>query len=290
VIAVLNPLTLLALVGGAHNDAIMIGLLLAGVTACKSRHPVWGVVLCTLAAAIKVPAAIGIVYVAWEWAGPDVALRERVRPFLKAGSLALAVMTTLTLVSGLGFGWIANLGTPGTVRSWMAPATAIGLLISGAFHVVGVGVGIGGVLTVTRFFGLLGAVIVAVWCLRNYERLGMLRALGLSMLMFVVLGPVVQPWYLTWGLIVMAPIVTGRLRNVTMAISMVGPFIGLTGGADLLGDLMKANPFAMVLAVFVLWCVVMVPLGSWTTSWRLERARLSAALPTNRPSGLVAEV
>ena len=46
VLAVLNPLTLLALVGGAHNDAIMVGLLLAGVTAARSRRPVWGVVLC----------------------------------------------------------------------------------------------------------------------------------------------------------------------------------------------------------------------------------------------------
>ena len=32
---VLNPLTLLALIGGAHNDAMMLGLLLAGITAAK---------------------------------------------------------------------------------------------------------------------------------------------------------------------------------------------------------------------------------------------------------------
>ena len=59
VLAVLNPLTLLALIGGAHNDAIMVGLLLAGITAAKSRHPVVGIVLCTLAAAIKVPGRHG---------------------------------------------------------------------------------------------------------------------------------------------------------------------------------------------------------------------------------------
>ena len=79
VLAVLNPLTLLALVGGAHNDAIMVGLLLAGVTAARRRHPVWGVVLCALAASIKVPAAMGIVYVAWDWAGPSADWR-RLRP------------------------------------------------------------------------------------------------------------------------------------------------------------------------------------------------------------------
>src|SRR6202041_3904174 len=51
VMAVLNPLTLLALVGGAHNDSLMVGLLLAGVTAARYRHPVVGIILCTLAAA-----------------------------------------------------------------------------------------------------------------------------------------------------------------------------------------------------------------------------------------------
>ncbi len=76
VLAVLNPLTLLALVGGAHNDAIMVGLLLAGITAARSFHPAWGVVLCALAASIKVPAAIGIVYVAWDWAGPFADWRQ----------------------------------------------------------------------------------------------------------------------------------------------------------------------------------------------------------------------
>src|SRR5580658_5084990 len=76
VLAVLNPLTLLALVGGAHNDAIMVGLLLAGVTAARCFHPVWGVVLCALAASIKVPAAMGILYVAWDWAGPGADWRR----------------------------------------------------------------------------------------------------------------------------------------------------------------------------------------------------------------------
>jgi hypothetical protein len=288
VLAVLNPLTLLALIGGVHNDAIMVGLLVAGVTAAKTRHPIWGVVLCTLAAAIKVPAAMGIVYVAWEWSGPGLPWRQRVRPMVKVALITLAVMVVLTFVSGLGWGWIANLGTPGTVRSWMAPATAVGLVISGAMHFVGVGVGLGGVLTVTRFFGLLGAAAIAFFCLRNYERMGMLRALGISMLMFVILGPVVQPWYLTWGIILMAPVLTGRMRTFALALSMVAPFIGLTGGASLLNHLVHTSSLSMVAAIAVLWAIVMVPLGKWTTSWHIDRFRLTSAFPAHA-GGVVAE-
>jgi alpha-1,6-mannosyltransferase len=278
-VALLNPLTLLALIGGAHNDAIMVGLLLAGVTAAKQRHPVVGIILCTLAAAIKVPAAIGIVYVAWDWAGPDVAWRQRVRPLIKGGAIALAVMAALSWVSGLGWGWVANLGTPDAVRSWMAPATAVGLVFSGTLHVLHIGVGLGGVLTVTRLLGLLAATAIAGYCLLHKEVMGTLTALGVTALAFVLLGPVVQPWYLTWGIILMAPVVSGRLRVLVLGLSIVAPFIGLTGGASLLKQLLATNPATMVVAIIVLWGVVMVPLGRWTTSWRIDRTRLGSAIP-----------
>ncbi len=274
VLAVLNPLTLLALVGGAHNDALMVGLLLAGVTAARSRHPVWGVVLCALAAAIKVPAAIGIVYVAWDWAGPGADLGQRTRKLVRSGLITVGVMGSLSLVSGLGWGWIANLGTPGTVRSWMAPATAVGLLISGSAHVVGIGVSLAGVLTLTRAIGLVAAAVIALYCLRHRERMGVLMALGITMLAFVLLGPVVQPWYLTWGIIIVAPVATGRMLYAILGISTVAPFIGLTGGADLLNQLVHTDPASMVLAVMVLWAVAIVPLGNWTTSWRPDQWRL----------------
>ena len=276
VLAVLNPLTLLALVGGAHNDAIMVGLLLAGVTAARYRHPVWGVVLCALAASIKVPAAMGIVYVAWDWAGVGADWRRRARMVVRSGLITVAVMGALSFVSGLGWGWLANLGTPGTVRSWMAPATGFGLLMSGSAHVLGIGVGLGGVLTLTRAIGLLAAAAIALYCLVNRERLGMLTALGITMMAFVLLGPVVQPWYLTWGIIIVAPVVTGRMLYVVLGLSTVAPFIGLTGGTELLNELVHTDPIRMVLAVMVLWAVAIFPLGNWTTSWRLDRSRLPA--------------
>jgi alpha-1,6-mannosyltransferase len=274
VMAVLNPLTLLALVGGAHNDSLMVGLLLAGITAARAKHPVWGVILCALAASIKVPAAIGIVYIAWDWAGIDADWGRRFRMAVRSGLVTLTVMGVLSLVSGLGWGWIANLGTPGTVRSWMAPATGVGLLISGTAHVFHIGVGLGGVLTMTRAIGLLAAAAVAVYCLLNHERMGLLNALGITLMAFVLLGPVVQPWYLTWGIILVAPVVAGRMLYFVLGLSMIVPFIGLTGGAELLTQLVHTQPASMVLYVGILWVIAVIPLGRWTTSWRLDVSRL----------------
>jgi hypothetical protein len=275
VLAVLNPLVVLTLVGAAHNDAIMVGLLLAGMTAAKYKHPVWGVVLCALAAAIKVPAALGIVYIGWEWMGPGIPWRQRVRPLVTAGLVSGAIMLALSVVSGLGLGWIGNLATPGTVRSWLAPATGIGMALSGLLHLVGLGISQGGVLSVTRVLGLLGAAVASAYLLWNSDRIGGLKALGLSLLLFVVLAPVVQPWYLTWGIILMAPVAVGRLRSLLIVLSIASPFIGLPGGRTLLDELIHANPLAVAASLLVLLGVLVAPIGRWSTAWRDEPLELS---------------
>ncbi len=269
VMAVLNPLVVLMLVGAAHNDALMLGLMVAGVTAARYRHPAWGVLLCALAAAIKVPAAIGIVYIGWGWTGPDLPLRERVRPLLKAGAIASAVVLGLSFASGLGIGWIANLDTPGTVRSWLAPATGVGMLLSGAIHAVGLtSVPMAAVLSGTRVLGLGAATGISVYLLVRSDRVGALRALGISMLLFVILGPVVQPWYLTWGVVMLAPVAAGKLRAVLVALSALSPFIGLPGGRTLLDELIHYNPVAVAVALLALLAVLLAPIGRWSSSWQ----------------------
>jgi len=45
VLVALNPLVLLHLVAGEHNDAIMMGLLVAGLAFARERHPLLGVML-----------------------------------------------------------------------------------------------------------------------------------------------------------------------------------------------------------------------------------------------------
>jgi hypothetical protein len=271
-LAVLNPLVILTLIGAGHNDSIMIGLLLAGLVAAKNRHPVWGVVLCTLAAAIKAPAAVGVIYIGWDWLGVGIPWRQRVRPLVTAGIVATAVMALLTVVSGLGWGWVGNLATPGTVRSWLAPATGIGMAASGLAHTVGLNVSAPGVLSVTRLIGLLGAAVAAVWLLLESDRIGSLKAMGLTLLLFVVMGPVVQPWYLTWGIILLAPVASRRLRAVLIGISVISPFIGLPGGRTLLDELIHSNPLSVAGALVVCVGVLVFPLGRWASSWRDDDA------------------
>ena len=260
---VLNPVTLLHLIGGAHNDALMLGLLVAGLTAAKEKRPIVGILLCSLATAIKAPAAIGILYIGWSWLGPQVSTRDRIRPVVTAGLIGAGVLGFFSYVSGLGWGWVTILGTPGAVRSWTAPTTSLALAFTGIAHFAHVGVGLGGVLTVMRFLGILGATVAGIWLLLNSDRIGTLKALGITLLVFVALGPVVQPWYLSWGLILLAPVALGRLRSLIIGLAMVTAFIELPGGTQLVNSLIHGDPLLIVLTLLWMLVVLTVPLAPW---------------------------
>jgi alpha-1,6-mannosyltransferase len=262
-LVVLNPVTILHLVGGSHNDALMMGLLMAGIVAAKERRPIVGIVLVSLATAIKAPAAGGLLYIGWNWLGDGIPIRQRIRPVVISGLLGLGVLGFFSYVSGLGWGWVANLDTPGVVRWCTAPTTAVAFVFSGFSHLLGVGVGVGGVLTVARFFGMLIAVIAGVWLLLNSDRIGTLKALGLTMLAVVLLGPVDQPWYLAWGILLLAPVAHGRLRSAIIGLSMFTAFTQLPGGTQLLSSLIHGDPLSIVLTLLWVLFVLTVPLNSW---------------------------
>ncbi|MHB8439258.1 MAG: polyprenol phosphomannose-dependent alpha 1,6 mannosyltransferase MptB, partial [Acidimicrobiales bacterium] len=259
-VAVLNPVSLLHLIGGGHNDGLMLGLLAVGLALSKRGRPVAGIVVCALAAAVKVPAAIGIVYIGWEWMGRGVPVRQRVRPVLTAGLIATAVMGLLSVITGLGWSWVLNLATPGTVRSWVAPATGLGIALGDLAHLAHTGIPMHTMLSVARLLGFGVAAGAGVWLLGRVDRYGTLRSMGLTMMLIVVLGPVVQPWYLSWGLILLAPVATGRVRNLIITFSVVSAFIGLPGANQLLSDLIHANPLTVAVALLACVAILTVPL------------------------------
>jgi alpha-1,6-mannosyltransferase len=100
------------------------------------------------------------------------------------------------------------------------------------------------------------------------ERIGTLQAMGLTLLLVVALGPVVQPWYLSWGLVLLAPVATGRIRSLIIGLSVTSAFIGLPGGQKLAGLLLHADPLQIAVALLVCLGILTVPLTP------LQRQRL----------------
>jgi hypothetical protein len=279
VLSAMNPLVLLTLIGGAHNDAIMAGFLVVGLALAVQRHPVWALFFCSLATAIKAPAAIGLAFVAWTWLGPQATLKQKIRPFLIGGVIAGLTLGVTSLLAGFGFGWINNLLSNGTVRSWAAPATGVGMALGNIFHALGWhSITVGSVLSVTRFLGLVTAAGFSLWLLWHSEQRGWVRSLGLSLILFVELGPVVQPWYLAWGLVILAASYQGREHFWLLLLSITGPFVGLPGGRQLLAGLVHSNPLLIAIAVAILGGVLLLPMGRWTQwSWPEKELQVSDA-------------
>ena len=229
-LGVLNPLVLVVLVGGAHNDALMLGLLAAGLAVARARRPgpapvAGGLVLCALAAEVKIPALIGAVFIGWWWAGPGqeapASVRTRLLRVVVAVGATGAVMAVIAGLCDLGWRWTTGLSNPGAVVSWLAPATALGLALSHAAGALGAGHHQAGWVAGARGAGVAGAALLSVRLLLRSDRDGPLTALGWSLLAFVVLGPVVWPWYETWGLIFLAVAATGAVVPVIIIVSAV---------------------------------------------------------------------
>ncbi len=223
-VAVLNPLVLLVLLGGAHNDALMLGLLVGACALARRHHYVAGLVLCSLAGQVKAPALIGAVFIGWWWAGDRAGTRRRLAGIAGATVLSWLLMAVIGAASSLGWGWIGSLVTGGTVVSWLDPATAVGLAIAHAASAAGLGGHQLGIVRAVRAVALGSAALVTLHLLFRNRRIGAVDALGWSLLAFVVLGPVIWPWYETWPLVVLGIVAEGRTLRLVLILSAVACF------------------------------------------------------------------
>ncbi|WP_432029819.1 polyprenol phosphomannose-dependent alpha 1,6 mannosyltransferase MptB [Streptomyces sp. 1222.5] len=244
----LNPLVLLHLVAGAHNDALMLGLLGLGLVAARGRGPTVGAVLVTLAALVKAPAALGLLAV--------VALQVRSgrRPLpavLTTAAAAAATTVAATAVAGTGYGWIGALNTPVSPRNW-ALTSLLGRATGALLDHLGSGLA---PLAVPAWH-LLGLAATAAAVLLIWLRLRPrpVYALGLSLLAVAVFGPAIRPWYVLWGLFLIAagaPSSSVRHRVAALAVVLALAVLPSGGPADL-GQLVLAVSGG-VLGVVVLW-------------------------------------
>ena len=243
-----NPLLFMHLVAGIHNEALMLGLMLAGTEFALRgidgvREHSWrlpphaaamlaaGTVLITMSSQVKLPALLAMGFVvmalAWHWGGT-------VKAFLAAsfslGALSLAVMAIIGWASGLGFGWVFTLGTANVVRSWMSPPTLIALGTGQVGILLGLGDHTTSVLGLTRGIGVIIIAVLVTWLLLAVlrGRLHPVGGLGVALGASVLLFPVVQPWYLLWAIIPLATWATrpgfrGSAIGITLVVGIFGP-------------------------------------------------------------------
>jgi alpha-1,6-mannosyltransferase len=212
-IGIANPIVVLHLVGGAHNDAILMAFLCAGF-AFAQRGRFWlGVVFIALATAVKLPAAAALVYLAWCQPGAGAAVKERLKVVGKAFAVTAGIIVTACAVVGVGLsGWILAVRNTGTTTGTLSLPTRLGFVLSGLFHEAGLPSSDQVWIAVFRFIGLAVAAYVCLRLLGVVERVGPVAATGICLLAVMLLGPVVWPWYLAPAFALLGATQLGRWR------------------------------------------------------------------------------
>jgi hypothetical protein len=244
-----NPFVLIHSVGGAHNDSLMIGLLVCGL-AVLGREPgprrlIGAAALITLAALIKVPAVAALGFL--PMALPTWRQRIRAGAIVAVTSAATAVFCTY--VTTLGWGWLNTVDGGSKRLSIFSPLTGAGVLAGHALEAVGL---VRQPETVTRIviaggFALAG--LLAITLLLRSSQLGLLRALGLTLVAVVALAPIVQPWYLLWGLVLLAAVGGERVALALGALSVALCLALLPNGRSLIRPPLYGAPLLAAAAL-----------------------------------------
>lgn len=241
-LAVLNPLVLIHLIGGVHNEMLMVGLMTAGIAAVLDHRHVAGMGLVAVAVAIKATAGIALPFLVWMWMlherdklrAANEARVERGEPtkphrpllvFARTAGIGfavfLAVFVVSSLVAGVGLGWLTALSGSAKIINWLSLPTILA-------HLVTVGTGwftgarLGPVLEVTRLICAvaLAAVLVTSWWRSRHTERGALLGILVSLVAIVILSPAALPWYYSWPLAVAA--------GLTMSTTTLTVLVGLS--------------------------------------------------------------
>ncbi|WP_156935266.1 polyprenol phosphomannose-dependent alpha 1,6 mannosyltransferase MptB [Pseudonocardia spinosispora] len=210
-VAVANPVMVFVLVGGPHNDLLVVGFLALGSLMVLNRRHAVGIALVTAAAAVKITAVFLLPFLVLVWAA-RLQGSERAR-IIRAGLAGIAVfaavMVACSVLTGLGFGWLTASSAPTTIINWMSLPTAVGQLL----HTI-----------VTWMFGpMMDTVFIAVprilaipvfgycgvklWLAARVGGVEAVRRGAWLLMLFVVCAPAVLPWYPAWGMALLAAVV-----------------------------------------------------------------------------------
>lgn len=255
----LSPLALFGFISSGHNDALMVGLLVAGVTVAATGRLMAGVVLCAAAATVKLPAAAAIVFLVTDRCR-QLAPDRRWVVVARAAAATTAVFVAVTLFCGYGWTWIGPgaLHVPTELRVLTTPSVSLGTFAFHLLHPLGIPLTRSAVVTGTQY--LCGAAVAAgcLWLLMTLGRHEVVRSTGVALVLIVVGSPTVWPWYLLWGVVLLAATTAQRSKVLAVVAASAMLLVAPGGSPRLLG-----NSYVLVSVAIVAGVAWLVRGGRW---------------------------
>lgn len=259
-LAVGNPLTLIHAVGGGHNDAVMVALMVAAlVVATRAnanwRHLVIALVLATMAGAVKSPGLIAVAFVVPIYLTGRKDLRPRIWLYycLFAATVTVAVFAIVSLIAGVGLGWTKQVSSGAPVINFMSLPTLLAVLYRVAIGAAHAGTTVDATVRGFRTVGTVLSALLLIWLWfqavrRPGDHKTAMKLLTVGLFTVVVLGPAVQPWYFSWGLTIGAVLMMSPRKVFWVATGS----IGLTLLTRPMGSSLEAVAYLSAVAVAAL--------------------------------------
>ena len=209
-LAVLNPLVLIHLIGGAHNEMLMVGLMAAGIALVLEHHHVGGFVVLAVAVAIKATAGVALPFLVWVWmihererraAENEGPLPHPIWTFAKIGGLGLSIFAVVfaaaSATAGVGIGWLTALSGSKKIINWLSLPTIMAHMVTWFTPWQ-----LESVLFWTRGMCAVALVVVLVWTWWRFKLTERAAVLGIliAFIAIVILSPAALPWYYSWPL------------------------------------------------------------------------------------------
>lgn len=282
-LGILNPLLLLHLIGGIHNESILLGLMLVGVEmglrgTDRIRTGLFGPATLHLIASGVLISCSGMVkvtgFIALGFIGMAIAreLHARGRSHVTSVGFAALIQVALlvasvalaTWITGIGLGWITGQGGAASIRSWMSMTTDIGVIAGFLGMYLDLGDHTAAILIITRAAGIVvaGGFMVRMLFATYRGHIHPVGALGVSTFVLVLLFPVVHPWYMLWAIVPLAPWANRLFFQIgVVAYSTAFSFFVLPRGLAL-----PPNTIFTIYAGALIGFLITVALGWWVLS------------------------
>ena len=280
-LGVANPVLVLHMVGGMHNESLMVGLVSLGLVAALDRRFVAGVAIIAVAVSLKATAAIALPFVVWlatrhlgtrltrradgaaSTGAADLPLSAIPRgrgfaAFLGAGAACtagtVAVISLVTWASGASWGWLAEISGNSKVINPLSLPSLLAGLVTDSVRVLDDSFTFNEPLGVFRTIGsvlmLLGLVVVW-WLFRENDRQAV-RGIAVAYAVAFVFNAVSLPWYYASLLTLVAVTPVPRALVQWTAGASVVLAVAFTGS----GNHQLYNVAFMAIAALCAWVAV----------------------------------
>lgn len=286
-LGVANPVMILHLIGGMHNESIMVALVSVGLLLALRQRFVAGIALIAIAVALKATAFIAMPFVVWmmvnHYAPRDnsrgqASMWKQLGAFVASGAVmvieTVAVVAAITWASGTSSGWIFEITGNSKVINPLAGPTLLADVLTPFFQFFNEDLTYNAVIALFRTGSmvLMLAGMVATWWFFRQDNNRAIMGTAAAYQVAFIFNSVTLPWYYASVITLVAAARMPLL--VTKIATAASLFVAVSFSGD--GNHQLYNWWWIIVTGIIAWA---------TTSWIYNELKAPAILKSGTPSG-----